>query len=235
MRIFIASVCWFLFSLDAFASADSLRNGKDAFSDARYEDAIQIFLPLAEAGNVEAQFLTAESIRYWMLGWPAIWSDRYYETYLISLDYLQMAAFSGHPEAAWILGKAYVFDEDFHNRGVKQDLNRARFWMQKAADRGVKTAQEYLASYFHLHDKNEDSSILLYGSLTCSEWRISRKADNSTALEHYVQGFLNGHVFGTKENFWKYSETQTPELAFLNLDIICEKTKIWILQERSMS
>lgn len=213
----------FLVLTTANLSADSLSRGREALSDARFEDAIRDLQPLAEEGNTEAQFLTSEAIRFWMLSWPKSWTNSAYEIYLLHLDYLERSAFAGHAEAAWILGKAYVFDEGMYERGVTSDLDRANYWMEKAAARGVETAEKYLKDYFSLHRVKENAPMVLRGLLTCSEWRDARKTNSSLAIEQYVHGFLNGHVVGKNEDFWTTPDTITTDVAFLELDIICEK------------
>lgn len=228
----IISLSFIMLALTNFSLfADSLSRGKQALESAEFELAIKELTPLAEEGNVEAQFLASEAIRFWMLSWPKKWSNSAYSIYLIHLDYLERAAFSGHAEAAWILGKAYIFDEGLYERGVTNDLDRSMYWIEKAAARGVVTAEKYLKDYFPLPRDKEDASVVLRGSVACSEWRHARKTNSSLAIEHYAHGFLNGHVVGKKEDFWTTPDTITKDVAFLELDIICENNSSFDINE----
>ena len=55
------------------------------------------------------------------------------------MEWFQRAADRGQPRALFLLGECY---EEGH--GVTADLNRAKQYYQKAADKGYKSAQEAL-------------------------------------------------------------------------------------------
>ena len=111
----------------ASASAGPLEEGMEAYQEKDYLKAIQIWRPLAQAGDASAQYrlgvMYAEG-----RGIPAndaeaaLWFER--------------AAQQGEPMAQYNLGASYA-----EGTGVRKDMAAAAKWFRRAADQGVALAQ----------------------------------------------------------------------------------------------
>ncbi len=114
-------------TLVAAASAGPLEDGMEAYQEKDYLKAIQVWRPLAQAGDREAQYrlgvMYAEG-----RGIPpndaeaALWFER--------------AAEQGEPMAQYNLAASYV-----EGTGVRKDMAAAAKWFRRAADQGVPLAQ----------------------------------------------------------------------------------------------
>ena len=114
-------------ALVAAASAGPLEDGMEAYQEKDYLKAIQVWRPLAQAGDREAQYrlgvMYAEG-----RGIPpndaeaALWFER--------------AAEQGEPMAQYNLAASYV-----EGTGVRKDMAAAAKWFRRAADQGVPLAQ----------------------------------------------------------------------------------------------
>ena len=114
-------------TLVASASAGPLEDGMEAYQEKDYLKAIQVWRPLAQAGDREAQYrlgvMYAEG-----RGIPpndaeaALWFER--------------AAEQGEPMAQYNLAASYV-----EGTGVRKDMAAAAKWFRRAADQGVPLAQ----------------------------------------------------------------------------------------------
>ncbi len=111
----------------ASAIAGPLEDGMEAYQEKDYLKAIQIWRPLAQAGDASAQYrlgvMYAEG-----RGIPAndaeaaLWFER--------------AAQQGEPMAQYNLGASYA-----EGTGVRKDMAAAAKWFRRAADQGIALAQ----------------------------------------------------------------------------------------------
>lgn len=115
------------FATTAWASVET---AKEAFDHGKFDQAIAELQPLAEAGDVQAQYWLGRS--YDAVGRPEA-----------ALSWLEKAAASGNDDAQRILGIYY--DE---GKGVATDRLAAACWYRQSAISGNSKAQRYLALMF---------------------------------------------------------------------------------------
>ncbi|HHJ12980.1 MAG TPA: hypothetical protein ENJ79_01185 [Gammaproteobacteria bacterium] len=119
----------------AVAGGPVFEAGQEAYFAGDIATAIQLWRPLAEHGDAEAQFA---------LG------TLYYGGIGVAVDYVESsywflrAAEQGLAPAQYNLGNAYQRGE-----GLRRNPTRAVQWWQKAADQGLAAAQYNLANAYH--------------------------------------------------------------------------------------
>jgi hypothetical protein len=137
MRNFIrvASLAAFLLSSATVMSAD-LQKGLDAFNEGDYETSLAECQPLADEGNVEAQFCVG---RLYANGFGVAMDDAQ------ALKWYGLAAAGGHAEAQYNLGVMHA-----NGWGVQMNDDPAAGFYRLAAEQGYVPAQISLAfSYSH--------------------------------------------------------------------------------------
>lgn len=72
----------------------------------------------------------------------------------------------------------------------------------------------------HSHEVS-GGNITIHGTLDCHNWAEARTSTGSAALEHYVQGYLNGFAMGRQVDLWKEPTEITPVTFFGALDAYC--------------
>jgi TPR repeat protein len=142
-RTVLAALLAALIPVMGFAASGK---GVAAFKAGRYDQAIRILTPEAEAGDAEAQYYLAYALRF-SLPKPkgevrAYPSESDPDQQKIH-RWFEKAALSGHPDATY----EYALDFDA-GAGVAPDFDLALQWMQKAFDLGVKGARGKLISWY---------------------------------------------------------------------------------------
>ncbi len=122
-RVAVALAAW----AAAAAVAGPLEEGFEAYQEKDWLKAVEIWRPLAQAGNREAQYRRGVMyIEGRGVGAndaeAALWFER--------------AAEQGEPMAQYNLGASYV-----EGTGVRKDMAAAAKWFRRAADQGVALAQ----------------------------------------------------------------------------------------------
>lgn len=142
----------------------TLEDGETEYNNKRYENAFQIWTPLAEAGNPFAQtylcvlYENAQGVKkdyekaiYWCkLGaekniYAALFSlGNFYtngfgveKNFKIAFDYYKKAAMLGSNKAQFNVGLSY-----FHGQGVSKDLIQSLKWLRIAKDNGFEQAKD---------------------------------------------------------------------------------------------
>ncbi|KLN61689.1 hypothetical protein WH96_04985 [Kiloniella spongiae] len=110
--------------------AGSLVDGKQAFKNKLYEQALKVLLPHAIKGNAEAQYLVGEIYRKAL----DVEGDE-----KKGLAWIRKAAEQGHAEAQYSLG--FIIENSF---GVEGEENKSIYWFRKAADQGHSKARSRL-------------------------------------------------------------------------------------------
>jgi hypothetical protein len=128
MGIFILAT---LHLSQACAGGPIYEEGLTAYSNGDIAAALQVWKPLAEHGDAQAQFAVA-SLYYDGIGVPVDHTESSY--------WFHLAAEQGHAEAQYNLGNAYKRGE-----GVRQSDAMAIHWWKKAAEQGLAEAQSNLA------------------------------------------------------------------------------------------
>ena len=104
--------------------------GKAAFDKGDYEEALEIFRPLAESEDINAQYSLGILYRN---GWGVAQDDHE------AARWLRLAAHQGHMEAQYSLG--YMYE---HGQGITKDMIEAKRWYRMAANQGNTDAQQNL-------------------------------------------------------------------------------------------
>ena len=115
--------------------AGSLVDGRQAFKNELYEQALKILLPHAIKGNAEAQYMVGEIYRK-ALG---VEGDE-----KKGLAWIRKAAQQGYAEAQYLLG--FTIENSF---GVEGEENKSIYWYRKAADQGHPKARSRLTYSMH--------------------------------------------------------------------------------------
>ncbi len=115
-RLFLSALLAVLFASTAKAGFD---NGLAAYEEGDYVAALREWRPLADEGDLDAQFYLGEM----HLRGKGV--DRDFKK---ASEWLAKAAQAGHPRAQGVLGGLYAV-----GLGVPQDFGRAYFWMIVAA------------------------------------------------------------------------------------------------------
>ncbi|MDH5435432.1 MAG: SPOR domain-containing protein [Gammaproteobacteria bacterium] len=148
IHLFRSSLFFFLFIISVGVSADALKNGMMAFQSGDYEQAMKVWQPLAEDGNMIAQF---------SLG--MMYHDGYgvEKNEIEAANWFLKSAEQGFAPAQFNLGNAYKF-----GRGVQQNTALAIQWWHKSADQDSASAQFNLAIAYYYGDgvdKNETEGM----------------------------------------------------------------------------
>ncbi len=138
LRLFRSTLLFFLLTFSLGVSADALKNGMMAFQSGDYKQAMDVWKPLAEDGNMIAQF---------SLGMM------YHDGYGIEKNEIEAAnwflksAEQGFAPGQFNLGNAYKF-----GRGLQQNTMLAVQWWHKAAEQESASAQFNLAIAYYYGD-----------------------------------------------------------------------------------
>jgi len=143
-RLFRSILFFLTITVSAGVSADELKNGMMAFQSGDYQQAMKVWKPLAEDGNMIAQFSLG------MMYHDGFGVER---NEIEAADWFLKSAEQGFAPAQFNLGNAYKF-----GRGLQQNTELAIQWWHKAADQESASAQFNLAIAYYYGDgvvKNE--------------------------------------------------------------------------------
>ena len=132
---------------------NSLHKGLEAYRRKDYKSALKEFTPLAEDGNVEAQFKLAR-MAYTGRGIAKDYNE--------AAKWAEKAAENNHSNAQLLLAALY-----FEGRGVAQSYATAAKWLHKAAKQNNADAQFRLGAMYehdksYEHDKNYVKAYMWY-------------------------------------------------------------------------
>jgi uncharacterized protein len=94
---------------------DDYEKGYDLWASKRYEEALRIWIPLANDGHAKSQYY---------LGFMFTYGNGVYKNYKTAVKWLTLSAENGYPPAFKELG--YIYKKG--GNGVLQDLSRAHMW-----------------------------------------------------------------------------------------------------------
>ena len=126
----VASVKW------DHSGKDSVQKGRLAYEKGDYGTALQIFTPLAEKGDLIAQFNLAKMYRE---------GKGVSKDYKSAVKWFNLSAEQGNAAAQYHLGVAYSF-----GLGVIPDYEIALKWYLTAAEQGNVFAQHHLSLLYYL-------------------------------------------------------------------------------------
>ena len=150
--------------IQSFAQQDRFESGLASKDRGHYATAIRAWLPMAEAGNAEAQ----NNVGYMYeegLGVP--------QNYLLAMNWYRQAADSGLAEAQHNMGMLY-----HHGYGVAENLIEAFRWFKMAADQEL-AESEYMLGLAY---ENGEGTELNYGE--------AKRLFLSAARKNYVPAQL---------------------------------------------
>ena len=130
------------------AIAADLQRGLNALNRGDYATALEEILPLAEAGNANAQFI---------LGLMHSKGHGTPQDYQQAFTWFEKAAEQGFVGAQWQLGEMYR-----EGKGTPQDYQQARMWFQKLAEEGDNAAQSSLGWLHYFGEGTPQDFVLAY-------------------------------------------------------------------------
>ncbi len=148
----------------ALSGGDDYEAGAWAFRQGNYAEAHRLWLPLAEAGNAEAQndlgIMYAEG-----KGVPLDFTE--------AVRWIRRAAEQGFGAAQFNLGVKH-----YRGRGVPQSYGEAAKWFRKAAGQGVVQAQQSLGVMYGMGRgvEKDDVRAYMWSELAASGGDVKAKA-----------------------------------------------------------
>ena len=126
-------IALFLGSVGVNANADN-QKGKDALKSGDYATALRELKPLAEHGDVDAQYY---------LAWMYVSGKGVPQDYETGIKLLKLAAENGNHYAQYDLGGLYN-----KGKGVKRDRKAGAKWIKLSAEQGYNWAQLAMATIY---------------------------------------------------------------------------------------
>lgn len=183
--------------------AAALANANEAFSNRDYAGALELFLPLAEAGNADAQTQLGLMYRTGLLGMP---------DYDQAALWLEAAVAQHHPEALFHLGLMYFQHElePTSGRVTRYALSEAAFIrFHEAASLGHADAQLYLGHMFAEGMGVDRDPIEAYKWYQLSAWQRNSLA---TSARDQLSGKLSvDQLNQAKESARAFTVSTEPE------------------------
>ncbi len=133
------------------AVAGSLKDGRAAYDRRDFETAMELWRPLAEKGDVRAQF---------KVGHMYVYGEGVRQDVAEAIKWFRKAAEQGHSGAQYNLG--IIHDV---GRAVEKNPVEAAKWHRKAADQGVATAQFHLGRMYAIGSGLPHDHAQAYGWL----------------------------------------------------------------------
>ncbi|WP_028104287.1 tetratricopeptide repeat protein [Pseudoduganella violaceinigra] len=139
--------------------------GATAYNNKNYALAYKEILPLAKAGNTDAEHLLG--LMYYMgRGVP--------QDYKLALAWHRKAASKGKADAQYVVGAMY-----YTGNAVLQDHKEAVTWFRKAAEQGHPDAQQVLGLMYRYHIGGMPQDNVLAYML----WNLAAAGGSSNAAE----------------------------------------------------
>jgi len=173
------------------------------FTEKRRKKAMEIWLPLAEKGNTEAQ---------WRLG-MGYYEDSFYfkgdyaevikvpEIGKKSLYWLTKSAEQGYEWAQLDLGMIYE-DTDYHGLPVLKDISKEIYWYKKAANQGNASAAHQLEQYYHLKASFDTFACINLGN--CKLTTAVKNAKYWIQKTNQLGIHLYPSIYWNKGQYWRF-------------------------------
>jgi hypothetical protein len=161
-KIFVAIA--FALGLQASAQA-GFAEGASAYNARNYALALKEIVPLARAGNADAQHLLG--LMYYM--GRGVTRD-----YKQAFSWHEKAAQQGKADAQYVVGAMY-----YTGNAVPQDQRHAVTWFRRAAEQGHGEAQHALGLMYRYHQAGMPQDKVLAYML----WNLAAAAGNRNAVE----------------------------------------------------
>jgi TPR repeat protein len=139
--------------------------GATAYNNRNYAQAYRTILPLARAGNADAEHLLG--LMYYM-------GRGVQQDYKQALQWHRRAALQGKADAQYVVGAMY-----YTGNAVIQDHKQAVTWFRKAAEQGHADAQQVLGLMYRYHIGGmPEDNVLAY-----MLWNLAAAGGNANAAE----------------------------------------------------
>ncbi|TWI66506.1 hypothetical protein IP91_02323 [Pseudoduganella lurida] len=139
--------------------------GATAYNNRNYAQAYRTILPLARAGNADAEHLLG--LMYYM-------GRGVQQDYKQALQWHRRAALQGKADAQYVVGAMY-----YTGNAVIQDHRQAVTWFRKAAEQGHADAQQVLGLMYRYHIGGmPEDNVLAY-----MLWNLAAAGGNANAAE----------------------------------------------------
>lgn len=161
-KIFVAIVLAFGLHLSAQAG---FAEGASAYNARNYARALKEIIPLAKAGNADAQHLLG--LMYYM-GRGVV------RDYKQAFSWHYKAALQGKADAQYVVGAMY-----YTGNAVPQDQKHAVTWFRRAAEKGHAEAQHALGLMYRYHQAGMPQDTVLAYML----WNLAAASGNRNAVE----------------------------------------------------
>jgi TPR repeat protein len=139
--------------------------GASAYNAQRYDLALKEILPLAKAGNADAQHLLG--LMYYM-------GRGVKRDYKAALEWHRKAAVQGKADAQYVVGAMY-----YTGNAVPQDQRAAVQWFRRAAEQGHADAQQALGLMTRYHVAGVQQDMVIAYML----WNLAAAGGNASAVE----------------------------------------------------
>jgi TPR repeat protein len=143
----------------------SFAEGATAYNNRNYAQAFRTILPLARAGNADAEHLLG--LMYYM-------GRGVQQDYKQALLWHRRAAQQGKADAQYVVGAMY-----YTGNAVIQDHKQAVTWFRKAAEQGHADAQQVLGLMYRYHIGGMPQDNVLAYML----WNLAAAGGNANAAE----------------------------------------------------
>ncbi len=155
-----------ILALGLHASAQAgFTEGANAYNARNYPLALKEIVPLAKAGNADAQHLMG--LMYYMgRGVP--------RDYKQAFAWHHKAAMQGKADAEYVVGAMY-----YTGNSVPQDQKQAVAWFRKAAEQGHAEAQHALGLMYRYHVAGMPQDVVIAYML----WNLAAASGNANATE----------------------------------------------------
>ena len=159
------------------------------FNSKNYRKAYELFLPLANAGNVKAQFKLGV---LYTKGWGVEKDES------AAIYWYEKAAKAGLPKAQYNLGKTLI-DRVFDGVSEPDDGKRALYWFKAAASSGMKEAENAVGIiYWSGRGVRRDYEEAV-------AW-FQKAAPKGSGMANFMLGIAHLFGLGTDENLEKSAE-----------------------------
>ncbi|MDC8756061.1 tetratricopeptide repeat protein [Janthinobacterium fluminis] len=147
------------------AALAGFAEGATAYNSKNYQQAYKEVVPLAQAGNADAEHLLG--LMYYMgRGVP--------QDYKLALGWHRKAAQRGKADAQYVVGAMY-----YTGNAVIQDYKQAVVWFRKAAEQGHAEAQQVLGLMYRYHIGGMPQDVVIAYML----WNLAAANGSANAAE----------------------------------------------------
>ncbi|HAT33597.1 MAG TPA: sel1 repeat family protein [Janthinobacterium sp.] len=147
------------------AARAAFADGAMAYNNKNYALAYREILPLARAGNADAEHLLG--LMYYM-------GRGVKQDYRQAMEWHRKAALQGKADAQYVVGAMY-----YSGNAVIQDQKQAVTWFRKAAEQGHAEAQQVLGLMYRYHMGGVPQDVVIAYML----WNLAAANGSANAIE----------------------------------------------------